>query len=243
MTDEIRFEIDPAILERFPACRVGGFLVRGLAEAAGRAKLEAAETLTAPLTDQGVTVESISEEPRIREWRKAFQESGLKPSTYKCSAEQLVRRLLKGSWISTPLPLVNLYSAVSVKHLTPMGAYDVTRLPRPEVALRLPREGDIFQPLGARPEDMPLKPTVPVYASGSEVTCWAFNHRDSAVTCLRPDTDVGVFMAEAVSEIQYPSLKAALEDLARDLAEAGATVGSLVFADASALTVAASLEA
>jgi lysyl-tRNA synthetase class 2 len=242
MTDEIRFEIDPAILERFPACRVGGFLVRGLAAAAPRAKLEAAETLTAPLSVQGVTVEGISEEPRIREWRKAYQQSGLKPSTYKCSAEQLVRRLLKGSWISTPLPLVNLYSAVSVKHLAPMGAYDVTSLPRPEVVLRLPREGDVFHPLGARPEDMPLKPTIPVYASGSEVTCWAFNHRDSAVTCLHPDTDFGVFMAEAVSEIQYPSLEAALEDLARDLAEAGAAVGGRVFADAAARSVTARLE-
>jgi DNA/RNA-binding domain of Phe-tRNA-synthetase-like protein len=231
MTTAIRCEIDPAILERFPACRVGGFLASGLAAAAHRAKLEAAETLMAPLTVQGVSVEGISEEPRIREWRKAYQQSGVRPSTYKSSAEQLARRLLKGSWISTPLPLVNHYSAISVKHLTPMGAYDVTRLPHPEVVLRLPREGDTFHPLGARPEDMPLKPTVPVYASGSEVTCWAFNHRDSAVTCLHADTDLGIFMAEAVAEIQYPSLEAALAELARDLAEAGATVGGLVFAD------------
>jgi DNA/RNA-binding domain of Phe-tRNA-synthetase-like protein len=242
MTDAIHCEIDPAILERFPACRVGGFLARGLAAAAHRVKLEAADTLAAPLTAQGVSIESISEEPRIREWRKAYQQSGVKPSTYKCSAEQLVRRLLKGSWISTPLPLVNLYSAVSVKHLTPMGAYDVTRLPRPEVVLRLPREGDVFHPLGAKPEDMPLKPTAPVYASGSEVTCWAFNHRDSVVTCLREDTDLGLFMAEAVAEIQYPSLVAALEELARDLVEAGAAVGGLVFAQASARSVTARLE-
>lgn len=232
MTDEIRIEIDPAILERFPACRVGAFLARGLAEAARRVTLEPAETLAAPLHAQGVTVEGISEEPRIREWRKAYQQSGLKASTYKCSAEQLARRLLKGSWISTPLPLVNLYSAVSVKHLTPMGAYDATRLPHPGIVLRLPRAGDVFHPLGAKPEDMPLKPTVPVYASGSEVTCWAFNHRDSAVTGLHEDTDLGVFMAEAVAEVQYPSLEANFEEIARALREAGAVVGETVYADA-----------
>ena len=233
MTDAIHCEIDPAILERFPACRVGGFLARGLAAAAHRVKLEAAETLLAPLTVQGLSVEGISEEPRIREWRKAYQQSGVKPSTYKSSAEQLARRLLKGSWISTPLPLVNLYSAVSVKHLTPMGAYDATRLPQPEIVLRLPREGDVFHPLGAKPEDMPLKPTVPIYASGSEVTCWAFNHRDSAVTGLHEDTDLGLFMAEAVAEVQYPSLEAAFEELARHLRDVGATVGETVYADAA----------
>jgi DNA/RNA-binding domain of Phe-tRNA-synthetase-like protein len=232
MTD-IRIAIDPAVLERFPDCRVGGFLARGLRAAAGRLKLEGAETLAAPLTVHGVTVESISEEPRIREWRKAYQAIGVKPSTYKGSAEQLARRLLKGSWISTPLPLVNLYSAVSVKHLTPMGAYDVERLPVPSVVLRFPREGDVFHPLGGRPEDMPLRPNVVVSASGSEVTCWAFNHRDSVNTCLHAGTDIGLFMGEAVAHIQYDSLDAAFSELARDLREAGADVGETVYVNAS----------
>ena len=232
MTD-IRIAIEPAVLERFPDCRVGGFLARGLHAATGRLKLEGAETLAAPLTVQGVSVEGLSEEPRIREWRKAYQAIGVRPSTYKSSAEQLARRLLKGSWISTPLPLVNLYSAVSVKHLTPMGAYDVERLPAPSVVLRLPREGDVFHPLGGRPDDMPLRPDVVVYASGSEVTCWAFNHRDSAKTCLLPETDLGLFMAEAVAPIQYESLDAAFSELARDLREAGADIGELAYVNAS----------
>ncbi|HVG09469.1 MAG TPA: phenylalanine--tRNA ligase beta subunit-related protein [Thermoanaerobaculia bacterium] len=230
----MRIEIDPAVLERFPDCRVGGFLARGLRAATGRLKLEGAEALAAPLASHGISVESISEEPRIREWRKAYQAIGVKPSTYKGSAEQLARRLLKGSWISTPLPLVNLYSAVSVKHLTPMGAYDVERLPDPSVVLRFPREGDAFEPLGGRPEDMPLRPSVAVYASGSEVVCWAFNHRDSAKTCLHAETDLGLFMAEAVAHIQYASLEAAFSELARDLREAGAAVGDILYADASA---------
>jgi DNA/RNA-binding domain of Phe-tRNA-synthetase-like protein len=230
---EIRIAIDPAVLERFPDCRVGGFLARGLRAAAGKLKLEGSETLAAPLTVQGVSVESLSEEPRIREWRKAYQAIGVKPSTYKGSAEQLARRLLKGSWISTPLPLVNLYSAVSVKHLSPMGAYDVERLPDPSVVLRFPREGDVFHPLGGRPEDMPLRPGVVVYASGSEVTCWAFNHRDSVKTCLHADTDLGLFMGEAVAPIQYDALDAAFSELARDLREAGADVGETLYANAS----------
>ena len=230
---EIRIAIDPAVLEQFPDCRVGGFLARGLRAAAGKLKLEGAETLAAPLTIQGISIEDLGEEPRIREWRKAYQAIGVKPSTYKSSAEQLARRLLKGSWISTPLHLVNLYSAVSVKHLTPMGAYDVERLPDPSVVLRFPREGDVFHPLGGRPEDMPLRPNVVIYASGSEVTCWAFNHRDSAKTCLHADTDLGLFMAEAVAPIQYESLDAAFEDLARDFRDAGADVGETTYVDAS----------
>lgn len=232
-SQEIRIDIDPAVLERFPECRVGGFVVRGLASAAARVTLEPAAALAAPFTAQGISVESLSDEPRIRGWRQAFQAMGLKPSTYKGSAEQLARRLLKGPWISTPLPLVNLYSAVSVKHLAPLGAYDVERLPEAAVTLRFPREGDAFHPLGGRPEDMPLRPTVAIYASASEVVCWAFNHRDSASTCLQPGTDLGLFLGEAVAAHQHASLEAALAELGQDLHQAGAEVGEIAGADAS----------
>lgn len=221
---EIRIEIEPAVLERFPDCRVGGFLARGL---------RAATVQPEEPVIEGISLETLTEEPRIREWRKAYQQIGVKPSTYRGSAEQLARRLLKGSWISTPLPMVNLYSAVSVKHLTPMGAYDVERLPEPSVVLRFPREGDVFQPLGGRPEDMPLRSNLVVYASGSEITCWAFNHRDSAKTALHAGTDLGIFMAEAVSPVQYESLDAAFSELARELREAGAEVGEIICADAA----------
>lgn len=237
MTKEIRLDIDPGLLERFPGCRIGGFLARGLAEAASKVSLQPAEALAEALTSEGLTVEGMSEEPRLREWRKAFQQSGLKPSTFKSSPEQLARRLLKGTWISTPLPLVNLYSAVSVKHLAPLGAYDVERLPDPTIVLRFAREGDVFHPLGGRPEDMPLRPTVPVYASGSEVICWAFNHRDSAATCLLPETGLGLFVGEAVDETQSAALDAALKELAADLQAAGAEVGPPAFADGNSRTV------
>lgn len=237
MSADIQIEIEPAILERFPDCRVGGFLVRGLRPAAERVRLEPAESLAASLTDQGITAEKLGEEPRVQEWRKAIKQCGLKPSDYKSSPEQLARRLLKGTWISTPLPAVNLYSAVSARHLAPLGAYDVERLPLPAVTLREARETDTFAPLGGRPEDMPLRPQIAVYASGSEVICWAFNHRDSSATCLIPETDTALFVGEAVAGLQLASLDAALAELARDLRDAGATVGEVGYADAKSPSV------
>jgi DNA/RNA-binding domain of Phe-tRNA-synthetase-like protein len=232
--DEIRIEIHPAILERFPSCRVGAFFAGGLRPVAERVQLEPADAMAAELTSQGVSLERLSEEPRIREWRKAYQQMGLKPSTFRSSAEQLARRLLKGSWISTPLPLVNLYSAVSVKHLAPLGAFDVERLPEATIALRPALESDVFHPLGARPEDMPLRPSVAVYAAGSEVLTWAINHRDSAKTCLLPETDLALFMGEAVAENQHGPLEAALIELRESLRSAGAAVGEIVYVDSAA---------
>lgn len=65
------------------------------------------------------------------------------------------------------------------------------------------------------------------------MACWAFNHRDSAKTCLHEETDLGLFMAEAVAPIQYDFLDAAFSELARDLRDAGADVGETLYVQSS----------
>jgi DNA/RNA-binding domain of Phe-tRNA-synthetase-like protein len=234
MGGETELRIDPAVLERFPACRVGGFLVSGLGAAAASLAADPVPLDAAELEAQGVHQQNLADEPRIRGWRQAMARCGLKPSTYKSSPEQLAGRLLRGKGISTPLPVVTAYCAVSARHLAPMGAYGRSRLPEPSVVLRFPRPEDRFRPLGGRPEDMPLLPEVAVYASGSEVICWAFNHRDSASTCLEEGTDEALFLSEAVEGVQHPALEQALAEMSALLARRGARVGPVRYVDAAA---------
>ncbi len=223
----LQVSIDAAVARRFPEILVGSFRTAGL----GRLALSAAESerlfaaARAGLAAGGVTLERLTAEPRIAAWRSAVETCGLKPSTYRSSAEQLARRVLKGQGIGTPIAAVNLYCAVSVKHLAPLGAYDLARLPGRHLELRLGRPGrDRFSPLGARPEDMPISEDVVVYASGDEVLCWAFNHRDSRVSCLAPATDQAIFMGEAVAAVQQAALREALAELAALLDAAGVEV-------------------
>jgi len=230
----LTFSLSPTLLDRFPDCRAGGFLVHGLQTAAARLAEEPEPLSAAALEAAGITQQNLADEPRIQAWRRAIARCGLKPSTYKSSPEQLAGRLLRGKGISTPLPVVNAYCAVSVRHLAPLGGYDLRRLPGPVITLRLARPGeDLFQPLGGRPEDMPLTGDVAVYACGSEVICWAFNHRDSARTCLEAGTDEAVFFSEAAAPEQHAGLEAALRDLADLLARNGARVGEIQLTDSA----------
>ena len=186
------------------------------------------------LIDRGITVERIADEPVIADWRAAIAACGLKPSTYKSSPEQLARRVIKSGALHTPLPLVDLYCDVATRHLAPMGAYHVDALPSSEIVLRLAHpDHDVFHPLGARDHEMPLTPQVAVYAAGNTVICWGFNCRDSRDTCLTPDTEVGLFLGEAVTSRQHEPLRSAFADLAERLSGAGAEVGPAVFVDAS----------
>ena len=181
-----------------------------------------------------MSIERLANHPVVADWRAAIAACGLKPSTYKGSVEQLVRRTLKSGPLHTPLPLVDIYCDVAARHLAPLGAYDVGSLPSTAIVLRLADAAvDEFHPLGAaRDDEMPLTAKVAVYAAGTTVICWAYNCRDSRDTCLVSDTDVGLFLGEAVTSRQHEPLRAAFDDLRDRLTSAGATVDPTQFASA-----------
>ena len=219
---------------------VGGFVATGLISASavlGEAGLP--YDTGAELAAAGVSIERLADHPVVADWRAAIAACGLKPSTYKGSVEQLVRRTLKSGPLRTPLPLVDMYCDVAARHMAPLGAYDVGLLPGTEIVLRLAEPGvDEFHPLGAaRDDEMPLTERVAVYAAGTTVICWAYNCRDSRDTCLVSDTDVGLFLGEAVTERQHEPLREAFADLQARLVGAGATVGVTEFASADARSI------
>lgn len=226
---KIQLAIEKPVTEQYPDVTVGGFLVNleGLKDLDG----ETDEMMTAAsreLIRRGCKIETLANEPRIAAWRDAFKRSGLKPSTFKSSVEQLARRVLRGDSIATPLPIVNLYCGVSTLHLAPLGGYDCASLPESRIVLRhVQPKMDRFTPLAGRREDMPLLPTVVVYAAGDEIICYGFNHRDSATTCLRANTRVALFCSEATTPVHQESAKSALSCLREFLTSNGAKAGEI----------------
>lgn len=230
---DLKLAADPALLAAFPSLRVGGFIVEHLNVAAENLAdlsglwAEAEEALEY----LAKSPQNLLEDPRIDGWRRAISACGLKPKTFKSSPEQLVRRILKGERIDTPLPVVNAYCAVSSRYLAPLGGYDVAQLPSAEVEVRYasPRT-DSFTPLAGSASAMPIMPDVAVYATGNTVLCYAFNHRDARQTALRRDTSRGVFFSEAINEAQTESATDALERLRSILEDHGAQTGPIGYA-------------
>ena len=69
--------------------------------------------------------------PEIAAWRAAFSAFGAKPKQYPCSAEALAQRVLKGGELPRVNRLVDLYNAISVRRLIPVGGEDLERLSGP----------------------------------------------------------------------------------------------------------------
>ncbi|MEA3075691.1 MAG: hypothetical protein QOF60_599 [Actinomycetota bacterium] len=208
----VTVSIGASVIERFPDVIVAGFA----------ADLSTFDTDAG--TDRAVpadlTIENLTRHPNIEAWRAAIAACGLKPSAFKGSAEQLIRRTLRSGPVTTGLPIVDAYCAVSTQYVAPLGAYDIERLPEPHVELRHARGTDTFKPLGN--DTMPLGPDVVVYASSNTVTCFAWNCRDSKDTCLTNTSRIGLFLGEAVTARQRIALLDALDDLHAAFANAGA---------------------
>jgi len=233
----LTFSIDPRLFARFPPLAVGAFAATHLDRAAAnicRDELEAEwRAAASELARRGITLDTVEDVRSIREWREAFAACGLGPPVYTASVEAAVRGALEHGGIFTRVPIGTLCSAISARWLAPLRGYDIDALPTTAVMLRAARpESDWFLPLGARPAEIPLEPGVVVYAAGSSVLCWSFNHRDSRHTCLADDTTRAVFFAEAVSAPQAETAAAALDELRCLLIERGAVAGSSLIADA-----------
>jgi DNA/RNA-binding domain of Phe-tRNA-synthetase-like protein len=223
--------IDPAVLSQFPEVAVWGFIASGvdrLRAVDDTALEEHWRAAGDAIGKEGVSIELLASHPAVAAWRNATTAQRLKPSTYKSSVESLVRRVLKEGSLRTPIPLVDIYCAVSARHLAPAGGYDLSLLPSRDLWLRHGRPGrDQFEPLGGRAADMPVTEQVVVYAAADTVICWSFNHRDSRTTALQSETTDAVFFSEAVTAEGSERAKRAMVDLADAVRSLGGSAGAV----------------
>ena len=195
-----RILVDRRVQERFPQFRLAIVYAFGLengpSDAASEAVLEAA---CAPV-QADFAAARLADHPHVTAWRAAYQAFGAKPSKYPCSMEALVQRLLKQGCAGLPRinRLVDIYNAISIRHLLPIGGEDLDRL-HGDLVLRFAA--------GAEPFDIPDAPDATVafppagevvWADDAGVTCRRWNWRQGRRTRLTEATVNGYFILEAL---------------------------------------------
>ena len=162
------------------------------------AELDAAEQ---HLRARGLT--RPADDPHVAAWRAAFSAFGAKPSKYPCSAEALAARVLKGGTLPRVNVLVDLYNAVSVRALTPIGGEDLDHL---QGALRLTiAAGDeAFD----GPDGGP-RPGEIVWRDDVGVTCRRWNWRQGVRTRLTAATTRAYFVFDRLPGLDETELEGA----------------------------------
>ena len=208
-----RLEVDPSVIARFPDYSVmiiyATNLQNGPSDDASLALLREAEQNqrkafgeTKPATH-----------PHIAAWRGVYAGMGVKPSKYLCSVEALLSRTLKGQDLPAINRLVDVYNAVSIRHVLPVGGEDWSKLEGNLVLKQANGQEDflVFQD-GTEVVTHPISGEV-IWADRLDVTCRLWNWRQGLRTRLTEDSTHAYFVLDRLKPYSLDILKGAGQEL------------------------------
>lgn len=207
-------KIDPQITARFPDYTALIIYARDLQNESSTTA--STEVLRAAEAHQRVAFgdNKPTSHPHILAWREVYQNFGLKPSKYPCSVEALLSRTLKGQDLPTINKVVDLYNAVSLNYVLPIGGEDWAALTS-NLTLTFATGSEpfgIFQE-GAEVITYPERGEV-IWADSSGVTCRAWNWRQCLRTRLTTATQHAYFVLDRLGPLLAQDLMVAGHALA-----------------------------
>jgi len=193
-------------------------LVAGPSERASDALLQAAEAAAGEVLRE----RHVEELPHVAAWREAYRAFGAKPQRTRNSLEGLLRRA--GSGLPRVNRLTDLYNAVSVLHLLPLGGEDLTRYSgSPRLVRATGMEAFDTVADGVAVIEHP-DPGEVVWCDDASVTCRRWNWRQARRTQLGDDTTAALFILDALGAMTDEALRAAADDLVGHLTRLGPDV-------------------
>lgn len=207
----VRFRIEEPFRALFPEALIGIVVANGIDTRADAAGAREALADAAAQAAQAIGGDDLARHPAVAPWREAYRRFGVKPSRHRSSIEGLLRSAPAGGPRSIN-PLVDLYNAVSLKHMLPCGGEDLDAI-QGDLRLTVAAGGEPFVPLGAS-DNLPPGAGEVVYADDAGIVCRAWNWREAERTKLTPETTRAVLVIEALPPGAGDDVLAACGDLA-----------------------------
>ncbi|MFF0730350.1 B3/4 domain-containing protein [Streptomyces chartreusis] len=154
------------------------------------------------------------EDPHMAAWREAYTAFGSKPSRTRNSAEALAKRALSEAGLPRINLLVDVYNAISVAHLVPVGGEDTDRIEGGMHLVRATGEEDFVTVAGG--EQVIEHPDAGeiVWRDEAGITCRRWNWRQGPRTRLTEETVSGIFLLESLTPMPVADVETAAEELA-----------------------------
>ncbi len=152
----------------------------------------------------------------VADWRAAFQSFGARPSRTRPSVEALLRRVDAG------LPridrITDVYNAVSVRRLIPVGGEDLARYRGPARLVRASGDEPFDTVRDGKPVfEYPERGEV-VWRDDEGVTCRCWNWRQCVRTRITDVTVTALFILDGLAALGPAGLAAAGQDLTETVA-------------------------
>ena len=207
----LRFRVVGEVLSRYPRVKIGVLAGRDVEVGDSDPELEDLVNRVIQEVKGGFGSGPSIRHPFIASWRAMYRSFGTTPGDYRPSAEALLRRVLRGKGLPRINAAVDAYNALSLRHLVPMGGFDLDRV-EGLISLRFSRGGEAFMPLRASgPEE--TYEGEPVYADEARVLTRRWNHRDCDHTKITVDTSILALFVDGSEDVPRESVERAVGDL------------------------------
>ena len=170
--------------------------------------LSDAETTARGLLD-GRSPEQL---PHPAAWRDAYRAFGAKPQRTRSSVEALLRRV-EPAGLPRIDRITDVYNAVSVAHLLPLGGEDRTTYVGPPRLIRAVGSEPFDTTAGGEPVVEHPEPGEVVWCDEKGVTCRRWNWRQGARTRITTDTTDALFILDALDPLTDEEVHAAADAL------------------------------
>ena len=207
----LQFSVGRQIFDSYPDAKIGVLVCRKISVKKKDPMLEDYKAAVVGEVMRKFGSEPVTRHPFIASWREMYRSFGAKPSDYRPSSEALVRRVLKTGAIPTINTAVDAYNAVSVRHLIPMGGFDIDRI-QGDINLRFSEGGETFLSLGATDTEETYKGE-PVYADDTKILTRRWNFRDCDETKITLETSKIAMFVDGSSVVPRDDIIEALDDL------------------------------
>lgn len=133
-------------------------------------------------------------------WREAYKGFAIKQPRYRSSVERLVKNVQAGRDLARVNAFVDLYNAVSLAHVLPLGADDLDQVTRRlHFAMRggttIRRHADAAGEGDAEPQ-APKEGEV-VYTDATKILCRRWNWRQDVRSLIGPQTTRAIVTVQA----------------------------------------------
>ncbi|MDX3853857.1 B3/4 domain-containing protein [Streptomyces sp. AK02-01A] len=157
------------------------------------------------------------EDPHMAAWRAVYTAFGAKPSRTRNSAEALAKRAQADGGLPRINLLVDIYNAISVAHLIPVGGEDTDRIAGGMRLVRATGEEPFPTVAGGEAAVEHPEPGEVVWCDDEGVTCRRWNWRQGVRTRLTEESVNAVFLLESLAPMTLGALGAAGAELAESL--------------------------
>jgi DNA/RNA-binding domain of Phe-tRNA-synthetase-like protein len=194
------FKIFPSVIKKYPGLNIGVIIAAGADNKGISRKLTHLLEEVEEYIRMDFVPTELARAPLISPWRTAYQEFGSKPSRFNCSVEAMMKRILKGGSLPKINKLVDLCNYISLKHIIPLGIYDLDKA-KPPISIRHAEGDERFIPLGSDKSECPEEGEIIYEDNIKRAICRRWNWRDSEETKVTEETKNAIIFIDGLPPI------------------------------------------